>query len=312
MPNPLDLCASKFHQLGDGKRMRYALFEPEKARGTLLIAPGRREFIEKKYVECGNEFLSRGFRLIIFEWRGQGLSDRLLTGPKRQRDHIPNFDIHINDLNSFYEKIVRPVQTGPLLITGHSMGAHLILRWLVERQITNAVGVLLTAPMLALSALPVHAIARGMTWTASRLGHGADYAVGQHNYDVRDHTFDVNPLTHDPDRFALMEKYFKAHPDLVIGGVTWGWLEAALVSMSRIQQKRYFETLKAPVLSIVGGADHVTPPHELARVVKHMPNARQILIPDAYHDILNETDLYRLAAWRHIDTFLEKIMSVQN
>ena len=45
---------SNFFQLSDGKRMRCALFEPEKARGTLLdYAPGRREFIEKKYARNG-------------------------------------------------------------------------------------------------------------------------------------------------------------------------------------------------------------------------------------------------------------------
>ncbi len=292
------LSTSKFHHLGDGKRMRYALSEPEKVRCTILIAPGRREFIEKKYAEMGREFLQRGFRIIMFEWRGQGLSDRFLSGAKRQHDHVPDFGIHLDDLSSFYEKIVRAYRSGPLLVAGHSMGSHLLLRWLVERQKTGIDAVLLTAPMLALSSLPVHVTARAMSWTALRLGHGADYAPGQHDYNARDRAFDNNPLTHDPERFALMEKYFAAYPDLAIGGVTWGWLDAALKSMHLMQQRRYFEQLALPILTITGGADHVTPPTELGRIIKRIPNATPVVIPNARHDILNELAIYRLEAWR--------------
>ncbi|MFY9288876.1 MAG: alpha/beta hydrolase [Alphaproteobacteria bacterium] len=308
MSSPALLPNSKFFDLGDAKRMRYALFEPEKAHATLLITPGRREFIEKKFAELGEEFLQRNFRLIIVEWRGQGLSDRLLTGARRQRDHAITFDTHIQDLHAFYEKVVRPCQTGPLFVSGHSMGGHLILRWLVEKQMCDAVkGVLLTAPMLALATLPAHTVARGMSWTAVKLGHGADYAPAQHDYGPPDYDFKTNPLTHDPDRFAIMEKYFKAHPDLTVSGVTWGWLDAALKSMHHIQQRRYFEHLDLPLLNIVGSADRVTPAEELSRVIKRMPRAQNIVIPHAYHDIMNETDLYRLEAWKHIDAFLAKL-----
>ncbi|HEU0117919.1 MAG TPA: alpha/beta hydrolase [Alphaproteobacteria bacterium] len=302
------LSASKFCELSDGKRLRYVLHEPEKARGTLLIAPGRREFIEKKFSEMGQEFLQRGFRLIFFEWRGQGLSDRYLAGSHHQRDHISSFDTHLDDLSQFYDKVVKPCQSGPLLVTGHSMGAHLILRWLIERQMVNAVaGVLLTAPMLALSAMPVQALAKAMTWTAMRLGHGADYGPAQHDYGPQDMKFEHNPLNHDPDRFEIIQKYFTAYPELTVGGVTWAWLDAALHSLHHIQQRKYFDHLTLPLLNIVGSADHVTPANEISHIVKRMPQAQNVVIPDALHDILNEANLYRLEAWKHIDGFLTKL-----
>jgi lysophospholipase len=298
----------KFHDCGGGKQMRYALFEAPNPRGTILIAPGRREFIEKKYAELADGFLQRNFRLVFFEWRGQGLSDRFLSGTKRQRDHATDFNIHLDDLSSFYAKVVQPYQTGPLILSGHSMGSHLLLRWLVERQPRDIAGAILTAPMLALASVPAQTIARGMTWTSMRLGHGMDYAPAQHDYNVEDRTFAKNPLTHDPERFAIMEKYFGAHPELTVGGVTWGWLDASLKSMHDMHHRAYFERLSVPVLAITGGADQVTPPSELDHLIKRMPKGQHQIVPKAFHDIMNESDMYRLQAWKHIDMFLECIM----
>jgi lysophospholipase len=104
-----------------------------------------------------------------------------------------------------------------------------------------------------------------------------------------------------------MEQYFNAHPDLTVGGVTWGWLDAALISMHKLQQKNYFETLKLPLLTITGGADHVTPPNELSHVIKRIPGAKHVIIPDARHDIMNESDVYRDQAWQQIDGFLSAL-----
>ncbi len=245
---------------------------------------------------------------MFFEWRGQGLSDRFLNGPKRQRDYVSDFSIYLDDLSSLYAKIVQPFQTGPLILCGHSMGAHLILRWLVERRPQDIAGVLLTAPMLALASLPVHAVARSMTWASVHLGHGTDYAPAQHDYNIHDSTFTNNPLTHDAGRFAIMEKYFTAHPEMTVGGVTWGWLDAALKSMHYVQHRSYFERLTVPVLSITGGSDHVTPPNELERIIKRMKSGKHQVISHALHDVMNEMDAYRNEAWRHIDAFLARIM----
>jgi len=308
MSNRPELLAHKFHPLGDGGRIRYALFEPEKAHGTVLIAPGRREFIEKKYAELGPALLKRNCRLIFFEWRGQGLSDRFLTGKLHQRDHITDFGTHLNDLTSFYDKVIHPRQTGPLLVFGHSMGSHLLLRWLVECQIKAAAAIII-APMLALAALPVHAAARAMSWTAVHLGHNTDYAPGQHDYNDRDRAFDKNPLSHDLERYTIIEKYFDAHPEMTVGGVTWGWLDAALKSMNRTYQRHYFERLTLPILALTGSGDHVTPPTELDRYLRRLPNAHNFIIPGARHDLMNEADIYQIEAWKHIDRFLDKVMN---
>ena len=46
-------------------------------RGTVLLLNGRKEYLEK-YHETICDLNDRGFAVVSFDWRGQGLSDRLL------------------------------------------------------------------------------------------------------------------------------------------------------------------------------------------------------------------------------------------
>ena len=295
--------------LPGGKKLRYAIVDPAGApHATILIAPGRREFIEKKYAELGPEFLARGFRLIFIEWRGQGLSSRPLDGARRQRDHAIDFTQHIDDLNLFHDNILRPNLVGKLIIHGHSMGAHLLLRWLTERPDAGVAGVFLTAPMLALAGPIAHASASFVSWSSIKLGYGEDYAPMQHDYNDEDRAFAGNPLCHDPERFAIIERYFAAYPDLAVGGVTWDWMQAAIKSMYGAQRRFRLERVDAPLLAIIGNEDRVTPPDETIRFLKMMPKAETVLIPGARHDVMNEIAPCRDEAWRQVDGFLKKVL----
>jgi lysophospholipase len=294
-----------FHTLRDGHRLRYAMLWPKKdARGTVLIAPGRREFIEKKFIEVGREFLERGYRLIFFEWRGQGLSDRFLADDRRERDHIADFNMHLDDLNSFYASVVKPNQEGPLLVCGHSLGAHLLLRWLMSQETPPVAKVIFTGPMLALAGHMTHGAANLISWGALKLGRGSDYASMQHDYDEQDRLFAGNPLTNDAERFSIIEKYFTAYPEMTVGGVSWEWLHAAIKSMHVVQRRHNLERIAAPVLVLTGSKDRVTPPAENARYLKFLPKAEAISIAGGLHDLMNETESRRAEVWRHIDRFL--------
>jgi lysophospholipase len=298
-----------FHSCGDGRRLRYALLWPKREpRGTIVIAAGRREFIEKKYYEIGQDFIQRGYRIILFEWRGQGLSDRFLDGDKRQRDYISDFSIHQHDLSTFFEGVVYPNKQGPILLNGHSMGSHLLLRWVVENPSAPIAGVILTAPMLALAGGLAHTTVHALSWSAIKLGYGDDYASAQHDYNQQDKLFTGNPLTHDPARFTILEKYFKAYPDMVVGGVTWEWLHAATKSMQITQRRPLLEQIKIPVLTLTGSRDRVTPFVEMQRYLDIIPHAENVIIPGALHDIMGEVESSRADAWTRIDRFLVRII----
>src|SRR6478752_4415336 len=94
----------------DGATLRAALFEPEgKARGSVVVSPGRSEPIEK-YFEVVQDLLERGFVVLVHDWRGQGLSHRALTD--RLKGHAIGFKTFLGDhralLSAFEARLPRP------------------------------------------------------------------------------------------------------------------------------------------------------------------------------------------------------------
>jgi lysophospholipase len=302
-----NLLPHSFFVLPDGGKLRYALFDTDRAaRGTVLAVPGRREFIEKKHFELAENLLQMGFRLIIVEPRGQGLSSRYLSGDARQRDHAVNFSNHLNDLRSFYSGFVQSELVGSFILHGHSMGGHLLLRWLAEDH-PPVDGVFITAPMLAISNTLTHLLAHVVSWAAT-MGNATHYALGQHNFgEGNDLIFENNVLTQDPLRFPMLENYFTAHPDLTVGGVTWGWLWAALRSMDRAHAWGYLQSIDVPVLALVGERDQVTPASQIAQYMNRMPRVQSHIIPNARHDLLTEIEIVRKECWGYISEFLTRI-----
>ncbi|MGH6936295.1 MAG: alpha/beta hydrolase, partial [Methylocella sp.] len=92
--------------------------------GTIAILPGRAEFIEK-YFEVIGELLSRNFDVAILDWRGQGLSGRLVDDPGK--GHIRDFRAYGNDLEALAEQVLEPFCRPPWFALGHSMGAAIAL-----------------------------------------------------------------------------------------------------------------------------------------------------------------------------------------
>src|SRR6476619_2338838 len=108
---------------GQGARLRYACWNASgtATRGTVVVLTGRGEFIEKYSTEVVGELLGRGFAVIALDWRGQGLSDRMLAD--RNKGHIDTFATYVADLQLFLDKVVVPVAPRPVLALCHSMGA---------------------------------------------------------------------------------------------------------------------------------------------------------------------------------------------
>ena len=80
----------------DGKKLRYARFDATERplKGTVVLLPGRNESIEK-YFETIADLTRRGLAVATLDWRGQGLSDRLLRN--RERGHVDRFDSYVRD-----------------------------------------------------------------------------------------------------------------------------------------------------------------------------------------------------------------------
>src|SRR4051812_5295859 len=103
----------------DGVRLRTALLSAAgKPRGSVGLSTGRTESLEK-YFETAAALHGRGFTVLLHDWRGQGLSQRLL--PDRLRGHAEGFDAFLADYDRLLEVYAGHLPR-PWLMVGHSMG----------------------------------------------------------------------------------------------------------------------------------------------------------------------------------------------
>src|SRR5262249_39034223 len=131
----------------DGVSLRYARWAPPPGRkGTVVLLQGRAEYIEK-YFETVRDLRARGFAVATFDWRGQGMSARVLRD--RRKGYVRSFADYATDLETVMHEIVLPDCPPPIFCLAHSMGGAVAIRcchdgnrWF-ER-------VVLSAPLIAL------------------------------------------------------------------------------------------------------------------------------------------------------------------
>ncbi len=291
----------------DGTRLRTAHWPAAASppRGTALLLTGRAEFIEK-YRETAGELLARGFQVFGFDWRNQGLSDRPLSN--RQIHHLDSFDTLAGDLEEVVERLVRPRQEGPLLLVAHSMGGLVALMALL-RDPGLCDAAVLTAPMFDIFTGPVPR--RMAVWLAERLcarGRAAEYAFGQSDYNPAEGLFTpVNPITSDPRRYAAFHDSFRDRPELRVGGVSFGWVRAALRASDHIRCTAPLERVTTPILLLSAPADAIVRSDSHRLVAARLGNAVLKEHPAAKHELLMERDGVRDRVWADIDEFLASV-----
>jgi len=287
----------------DGCSIRYATYTSslKSCRGTVLLLGGRSEFIEK-YQETVDEILARGFNVATFDWRGQGLSDRLL--PNRHKGFVETYDDYLSDLNQFMDAYVRPDAARPLVILAHSMGAHIALRYLhdnpgsVEKAVLTSPLVDITGPLLFKGLMKI------LTQFAVAIGFKKHYATRTMNFVPQKKAFSGNRLTRDPQRFQKTLQMISHTPDVAIGGVTFGWLDATFKSIAHVMRKGYLESITTPICIISAGADKIVSVTAQRGLCRRLPSCYLVTIPDALHELMVETDDVREKIWEVFDNFL--------
>lgn len=286
----------------DGVTLREAAWSVEgEPTGTLLLLPGHQEFAEK-YAELANWAVSGHWEARLLEWRGQGLSDRVLNDV--QMAHHADFAVPARDLADWLAQRGEPFAR-PLIVVAHSLGAHLALRALVDQPRTPIDGLVLSAPMLMPSTRPFpSAVARRIAALAVRLGLGERYALGQGPYSRDSHRFDGNPVTTDRRRWAVHHDYFQDRPELVLGGVTWGWLDAAQRSW-RIIDARAPDAVRVPVLILSAPDDRMVVSRLHSGFCSRLEDCELVEFPGARHELFMEADGHRQRVLEHVQRFLD-------
>jgi lysophospholipase len=286
-----------------GARMRAALFTPKgPARGSVVLSGGRTEVIEKYYETIG-ELLGRGYVVLAHDWRGQGLSERLL--PDRLKGHAAGYEDFVKDfdclVSAYAERLPRP-----WIAVGHSMGGCLTLLALAKGQSANFAAAVLSAPMLALTTKPAPRFLVGLLLGRRvRIRRLEDYVGGP--ADPFENDFAKNRLTHDAARYARNCALVAAHPDLALGQVTWGWLDFAFKAIAWLQAPANLQSVALPVTVCQAGEDKVIDNRGQDTVVRALPNGRLVRIEGAFHEILQETDDKRAVFWREFDDLADRV-----
>lgn len=286
-----------------GVRIRYASWEPkEKARGTVVFLNGRAEFIEK-YIETISELLAKGYAVWSKDWRGQGLSSRPLLNPRK--GHADSFEPLLSDLHIFLTKIVCPNSEGPYIALAHSMGGHLVLRYLAEHPGIFAQAVVLS-PMIDIHtrAWP-RAVVEKLAKLVVCFGLGDRYVPGMGDADPYQVAFSKNLLTSDSARFRQTQAWTIEEPSLGLGGPTYGWMRATYESIRKLENPNYVSTINVPVLFISAENDRIVLNDAQERLVRNMPRAHLISLAEARHEIMLERDPIRVRFWEAFDQFID-------
>lgn len=284
-----------------GARLRAALLAPVgAARGSVVIHTGRTEFIEK-YGEVAAEWRARGFAVLVHDWRGQGLSDRLL--PDAAKGHARGWRAFVADqrrvLDAFADRLPRP-----WLALGHSMGGGLLALALMEGE-TRYAGAVLAAPMMAVATGRRSRRAVGAAALA-RTTFGGGAALPPVPVDPRYLRFDANVLTHDRARFARTAALIAAEPRLAVAGPTWSWLAFAFAVGAQLLRPGGPERVAIPVLVLLAGDDRVVLNAAAEAWAGRAPGARVVTVEGAWHELLMEADPLRSQAWAQMDAFAER------
>jgi len=292
--------SARFLTARDGTRLRYAVWPNDGARERwCLLLNGRTEFIEK-YYEMVGELMARGFGVVTWDWRGQGLSGRMLNNA--EKGHIDRFETYLDDADEIMAALAAEVGDEPLTVVAHSMGGHLALR-LAERWGGRVDTLSLSAPMTGVYLPFVKGLIRRYAGLFDRIGLGSTYVAGRGDLDDTMFEFDNNLVTRDPVRFARDVSFVRQEAGLRLGAPTTGWLDAAFDSIEHVMAPSFAQRLKAPVLLASARADQIVDPNSHDEFMAHVTRGQLLKIGDAQHEILRERDPIRRQFWDAFDRF---------
>jgi len=277
--------------------LRCATWEVMESKGTILIFTGFTEFIEKYYETIG-DLNKLGWNVVAFDWRGQGLSSKLLK--EKDKGYIEDFAQYLQDADAVYLKRVAHLPK-PHNLLGHSMGGHLAFRELQEHPDRYHRAVL-SAPMQSIAGLPTGVLSKFATFFRL-LGFGQAYVIGGKDGD-KNKTYER--LTSDLARFKKWSSIFKQEPKLLMGSATWNWSKAAARSMRHSMKPKQIRKIKTPVYVASAKEDVVVNEETHERMDDTNPLIKIVPYPDARHEIYTEVNHHRNRFMREIDEFFNQ------
>jgi len=283
----------------DNTRIRVALWRGGDKNETVLIFPGRTEYIEK-YGTIVREFLDRGYSVAVVDWRGQGLSDRHHTRP--QMGWVHDFSDYQQDVEQMLGTVADAGFPKPTVLISHSMGGAIALRALLNR--LDVKKTIFSAPMWGIYVEPrLQFFASTVSKLSRVLGLGARYipSTGPQNY-VEKQSFKGNVLTNDATAYKRMQSHLAQHPDLGLGGPSCQWYNRAVCECCDLRKHA-----PAPheTLVLLGTNEAIVDREAIQDIMVSWSNGKLVTFEGAQHELLIEEPHVLKQLWHEIDAFLE-------
>ena len=274
-------------QAADGVRLRVGVWTEGAPNGTVILLPGRTEYVEK-YGRSAADLAARGYAMLAVDWRGQGLADRLQDD--RMSGHVDDFDAYQRDLDAVFAFARAEGLPEPFYLMAHSMGGCIGLRGLMRGVPVQAAA--FTAPMWGIL------IAAWMRPLAVALSTASKYFAFDHRYApgtgprtyVLEAPFTGNTLTSDAEMWGYMRDQARAHPELTLGGPSLGWLKAALHECHALAQ---MPSPTLPALVALGTQERIVDTGPIHARMALWQGGKLDLYAGAEHEVLMERAAHR-------------------
>jgi len=288
--------------MNDEKKIRLAYWKHDnksgRCSGTVLLQQGHNEFIEK-YFETIQELIDRNFNVICFDWRGQGMSDRMIEDNNKQ--YIEDFSIHCEDIEHIIRNIIKKKFPDPLIGIGHSMGGHLLLLTQEKNQ-KEFKSIFLSAPMLGFKYEKFLFLLSNLMYF---FGKKTDYFPFSNPNMGKETPFYKNGLTSDHERYKRTQKLVRNNPSIRLWGITNAWVHSVKKSLNKIRKKNWQKKILTPITIINPIEDKVVYSKKTQNLYSSFIKCEIYNIEDCEHEILMEKDNLRSIFWKLFDDHIK-------
>lgn len=267
----------------DGVRIRLGVWNQDAPMGTILLFPGRTEYIEK-YAPTATVFGARGYAALVIDWRGQGLADR--GAPDRLLGHVEDFKDYQRDVDAMVAAAKEMSLPEPFYLLGHSMGGCIGLRALMNGLDVKAA--CFTGPMWGINVPPrMRLPAWVLGAVAHQFGKGRTLCPGTKiEPSVLTDPYQDNLLTTYRPTYEWLRTQVTKHPDLALGGPSLSWLIEGLRECRDLAKE---PSPDVACLTFLGTNESVVQSFPIRARMAQWPNGHLEMVAGAEHEILLET-----------------------
>lgn len=291
-----------------GKCLYYEFYLAEKAVGTVIVAHGFTESVEK-YREAVYYFLKEHYNVFLLSHRGHGKSVREIKSSDFSLTHVKNFGDYVEDFRGFIEEVVvKEAGTEiPFYIYAHSMGGAIAVRYLqiYPGRISKAI---LSSPMLDIKLEIPRIEAEAISYYMVKTGREERYITGQKPFSKEEDFEGCSCSSKERYEYYFNKKL--ANPELQNSAGSYSWLFESLKAVKQIEMEK--RKIQIPVCIFTAEFDDLVSRRGQIDFARKTPDSRLVLVPGTKHEIYMAPEIIQRQYWRYIFGFLRDKKAVKD